>query len=52
MWADDRGSWFTSEQVCKYLADRLIHYTVDELHATFRVGAIYQNGGIWFQRLK
>lgn len=52
MWINRRNDYMTSQQVCDWLL-RLTgsSITVEELHRTYRPGAIYQNGSIWYQRL-
>ena len=52
MWVDSRGVNFTTEQVVDFLF-RSIGYsgTSSDLCKAYRVGRIYSNGGIWFQRL-
>ena len=53
MWVDRNGKNYTASQVCLALARRVgTTYTVQTLHATFRRGAIYANGGVWFQRVE
>lgn len=52
MWANAFGKNLTSSEVCEFLARSCgCYYTVVELEKTFKRGSIYQNGGIWFQRI-
>ena len=53
MWCTRNGKNVTSQQVCDELLRRCgSSHTVETLHAAYRVGAVYQNGGIWFQRIE
>ena len=52
MWTDTTGSNFTTDQVAEIVARRTgVSYTPRLLESTYRVGAIYRNGSVWFQRL-
>jgi hypothetical protein len=52
MWINRQGSNITAQQVCAILAKAAgAAYTPETLNQTFRCGAIYQNGGLWFQRI-
>lgn len=52
MWCNQQGSNFTSAQVCEILEQQAGTWdTTAILEATFRPGAIYRNGSIWFQRM-
>lgn len=53
MWCTVTGQHVTSQRVCDELLRQCgASYTVSELHAAYCVGAVYKNGGIWFQRIK
>ena len=52
MWVDISGSNLTSQQVCGRLANAAgVTITPIELEGQYRVGAIYRNGSLWFQRI-
>lgn len=52
MWVDYDGSNSTSDQIVEILSRAAgTSYTTADLCNTFPVGAIYENGLLWFQRI-
>lgn len=52
MWIDRTGRNHTAADICRMLHNACgAAYTPDELSAAYRIGAIIDNGGLWFQRL-
>jgi hypothetical protein len=53
MWIDDRGKNLLTAEVVVYLNHATGgSFTAEVLEATYTIGAIYRNGGIWLQRLQ
>lgn len=52
MWCDKFGNNFTSCQIATFLSRAVgSNYDSSTLEKAYRAGAIYCNGGIWFQRI-
>jgi hypothetical protein len=51
MWVNWAGSNFTSEQVVFILNATGSSYTVETLETEYRIGAVFYEGRVWFQRL-
>jgi hypothetical protein len=52
MWCDKLGNNFTSLQIAALLQRAVgSSYDLNTLEKAYRVGAIYRNGCIWFQRI-
>ena len=52
MWIDKTGSNLTTDAVCAILNNSAgAAYDAATLEEAYRVGRIYQNGTLWFQRL-
>jgi hypothetical protein len=51
-WVTRSGDNLTAEQVASRI-NRATGgtYTAETLNRAYRVGAIYRNGGLWFQRI-